>query len=72
MLAARDDDEGWPLSAAVAACATMPDARAGAVSGGGRVAPLLLLDTERIAGVVVDFWSEVCEKPGQDVNSLGQ
>ncbi|MGH3559102.1 MAG: alpha/beta fold hydrolase, partial [Mycobacterium sp.] len=42
MLAARDDDEGWPPPDAEAACATMPNARSAVVAGTGRVAPLLL------------------------------
>jgi pimeloyl-ACP methyl ester carboxylesterase len=55
MLAAHDDDEGWPPEQAQAACATMPDARAGVVRGGGRVAPLLI-DAPVIARTLVDFW----------------
>ncbi|WAJ47149.1 alpha/beta fold hydrolase [Mycobacterium sp. Aquia_216] len=57
MLAARDDNEGWPLRVAAAACATMPDARTGVISGGGRVAPLLL-DADPIERTLVEFWSE--------------
>jgi pimeloyl-ACP methyl ester carboxylesterase len=55
MLAAGDDDEGWPLPDAEAACASMPNARAAVVAGGGRVAPLLL-DGDLIARAPVDFW----------------
>ncbi|MDT5349157.1 MAG: hypothetical protein QOH91_2444 [Mycobacterium sp.] len=58
MLAARDDDEGWPLQQAEAACATMPDARAAMVSGSARVAPLLL-DAELIARTLVEFWNDL-------------
>lgn len=58
MLAARDDDEGWPLHQAEAACATMPHARAVLVSGSARVAPLLL-DAELIERTLADFWSEL-------------
>ncbi len=54
MLAARDDDEGWPPREAEAACATMPNARAAVVAGTGRVAPLLL-DADLIAGSVVEL-----------------
>ena len=61
MLAARDDDEGWPLDAAEAACAQMPNARAVLVSGSARVAPLLL-DAEAIARNLIGFWSEVGEQ----------
>ena len=48
MLAARDDDEGWPLHEAEAACASMRNARARVLSGSARVAPLLL-DAKPIA-----------------------
>ncbi|WP_204807705.1 alpha/beta fold hydrolase [Mycobacterium riyadhense] len=56
MLAAHDDDEGWPLHEAEAACATMHNARADAVLGGGRVAPLLV-DARMVAQTLVDFWA---------------
>lgn len=55
MLAAHDDDEGWPPQAAERACASMRNARAEVVMGGGRVAPLLV-DAKTIAGTLVDFW----------------
>ncbi|MBI2698801.1 MAG: alpha/beta hydrolase [Mycobacterium sp.] len=55
MLAAHDDDEGWPPDQARAACATMRNAHADVVMGGGRVAPLLV-DAKTIAGTLVDFW----------------
>lgn len=71
MLAARDDDEGWPLREAQAACATMPNARAGVLSGSARVAPLLL-DAEVIARTLADFWSEIGEQPDQNLDALGQ
>lgn len=71
MLAARDDDEGWPLHQAEAACATMRNARAEVLSGSARVAPLLL-DAQRIARTVVDFWSEVGQNPAHDVQAFGQ
>ncbi|MHA7652367.1 alpha/beta fold hydrolase [Mycobacterium sp. ML4] len=56
MLAAHDDDEGWPPQQARAACAVMPNARADVVMGGGRVAPLLV-DAKTIARTLVDFWA---------------
>lgn len=62
MLAAHDDDEGWPPDAARAACATMPNARADVVMGGGRVAPLLV-DATTIARTLVDFWDEAPPVP---------
>lgn len=71
MLAARDDDEGWPLQQAEAACATMPNARAGVPSGSARVAPLLL-DAELIARTLLGFWSEVAQDPAHDVEAFGQ
>ncbi|MGH3633150.1 alpha/beta fold hydrolase [Mycobacterium sp.] len=60
MLAARDDDEGWPPGEAEAACATMPNARTATVAGTGRVAPLVL-DADRTVQSVVGFWNEVLE-----------
>ncbi|VBA56979.1 alpha/beta fold hydrolase [Mycobacterium attenuatum] len=71
MLAARDDDEGWPLHQAEAACTSMRNARAGVLSGSARVAPLLL-DAELIARTLLDFWSEVAQDPAHDVETFGQ
>ncbi|RUP02955.1 MAG: alpha/beta fold hydrolase [Mycobacterium sp.] len=62
MLAAHDDDEGWPPEQARAACAAMRDARVGVVRGGGRVAPLLI-DAQTIARTLVDFWSTATAPP---------
>ncbi|WP_205877654.1 alpha/beta fold hydrolase [Mycobacterium camsae] len=56
MLAAHDDDEGWPPQQAEAACATMRNARVEVVTGGGRVAPLLV-DAKTVARTLVDFWA---------------
>lgn len=70
MLAARGDDEGWPLHEAEAACASMPNARAVEVSGDARVAPLLL-DAGLIARTLAGFWSTVDQQPGQHVQPLG-
>ena len=56
MMAARDDDEGWPLHEAEAACARMRNARAVMLSGSARVAPLLL-DADLIASTLLCFWS---------------
>ncbi|AGZ53398.1 alpha/beta fold hydrolase [Mycobacterium kansasii] len=71
MLAARDDDEGWPVAQAESACATMRNARAGVLSGSARVAPLLL-DPELIARTLLGFWSEVAQDPAHDVEAFGQ
>src|ERR1700710_1729052 len=56
MLAAHDDVEGCPPEEAQAACATMRNARAEVVSGGGRVSPLLV-DAKTVARTLVDFWN---------------
>lgn len=62
MLAAHDDDEGWPPGQARAACAAMRDARVGVVRGGGRVAPLLV-DAQTVARTLVDFWGSASPTP---------
>ncbi|PJE22273.1 MAG: alpha/beta hydrolase [Mycobacterium sp.] len=62
MLAAHDDDEGWPPDQARAACAAMRDARVGVVRGGGRVAPLLV-DAQTVARTLVDFWGSASPTP---------
>lgn len=62
MLAAHDDDEGWPPDQARAACATMRNARAEVVSGGGRVSPLLV-DADAVARTLVDFWADAAARP---------
>lgn len=56
MLAAHEDDEGWPLHEAQAVAATMHNARAGVVRGGGRVAPLLV-DAAAVAATLLAFWA---------------
>lgn len=71
MLAAPDDNEGWPLHLAEAACAGMPNARAREITGSPRVAPLLL-DAERITRYLSEFWSEVGEDSRQDLKAFGQ
>lgn len=62
MLAAHDDDEGWPPEQARAACAAMRDARVGVVRGGGRVAPLLV-DAKAVARMLAEFWESASPSP---------
>jgi pimeloyl-ACP methyl ester carboxylesterase len=49
-------DQHWQPAEAEAAAATMPDARAVALTGAGHLGPLLL-DVDRIATTVIDFWN---------------
>jgi pimeloyl-ACP methyl ester carboxylesterase len=51
-------DQHWQPADAQAAAATMPDARAVAVTGAGHVGPLLL-DVDLIANTVIEFWESV-------------
>lgn len=52
------DDQHWRPADAQAAAATMPVARAVAVTGSGHVGPLLL-DVDQIASTVTDFWNSI-------------
>ena len=56
MLAAREDVIGWLPADAELAVATMPDGTAGALAGGGHIAPLLL-DPEGVARRLEEFWA---------------
>jgi pimeloyl-ACP methyl ester carboxylesterase len=56
VLSARDDAMGWRPEEARQTCATIPDYRVEEVAGGGHVAPLLV-DRERIARLLNEFWS---------------
>jgi pimeloyl-ACP methyl ester carboxylesterase len=51
-------DQHWQPADAQAAAATMPDARAVAVTGAGHVGPLLV-DVDLIANTVIEFWVSV-------------
>ena len=51
-------DQHWQPADAQAAAATMPDARAVAVTGAGHVGPLLL-DVDLIASTVTEFWKSL-------------
>lgn len=52
----RDDVMGWRPDEARRTCAQIPDCRVEEVTGGGHVAPLLL-DTDRIARLLTEFWA---------------
>ena len=56
MLAARDDATGWVPADAELAVATMPDASAGTLAGGGHIAPLIL-DPDGVARRLEEFWA---------------
>jgi pimeloyl-ACP methyl ester carboxylesterase len=56
VLAVRDDAMGWRPDEARRTCAAIPDCRVEEVAGGGHVAPLLV-DSDRIAGLLSDLWS---------------
>jgi len=51
-------DQRWRPADAEAAAATMPDARAVAVTGAGHLGPLLL-DVDLIAETVIAFWKSL-------------
>ena len=51
-------DQHWHPADAQTAAATMPDARAVAVTGAGHVGPLLL-DVDQIARTVTEFWKSL-------------
>jgi pimeloyl-ACP methyl ester carboxylesterase len=51
-------DQHWSPADAEAAAATMANARAVAVSGGGHLGPLLL-DVDQIASTVTEFWQSL-------------
>jgi len=56
VMSARDDVMGWRPDEARQTCAKIPDCRVEAVAGGGHVAPLLL-EPDRIARLLTEFWS---------------
>jgi pimeloyl-ACP methyl ester carboxylesterase len=58
LIAGSLGDQHWQPADAQAAAATMPVARAVAVSGAGHVGPLLL-DVDQIASTVVEFWKSL-------------
>ncbi len=56
VMSARNDAIGWRPDEARQTCAAIPDCRVEEVAGGGHVAPLLV-DRERILGLVTEFWT---------------
>jgi len=58
VMSVRDDAMGWRPDEARATCAKIPDCRVEEVAGGGHVAPLLI-DRDRIARLLTQFWSSV-------------
>jgi pimeloyl-ACP methyl ester carboxylesterase len=52
----RDDVTGWRPDEAHHTCAVIPDCRVEEVAGTGHVSPLLI-DRDRILGLVTDFWT---------------
>lgn len=57
VMSVRDDAMGWRPDEARETCAAIPDCRVEAVAGGGHVAPLLV-DRDRIAALLNDFWNK--------------
>jgi pimeloyl-ACP methyl ester carboxylesterase len=57
VMSARDDAMGWRPEEARRTCAVIPDCRVEEVAGGGHVAPMLI-EPDRITGLLDDFWSE--------------
>ena len=60
VMSARDDAMGWRPDEARRTCTAIPDCRVEEVAGGGHVAPLLI-DGDRIAQLLTDFWAETTE-----------
>ena len=56
VMSARDDAMGWRPDEARQTCAKIPDCRVEEVAGGGHVAPLLV-DRDRIAQLLNEFWN---------------
>lgn len=56
VMSVRDDAMGWRPDEARRTCAAVPDCRVEEVAGGGHVAPLLV-DRDRIAQLLTDFWT---------------
>ena len=57
----RDDVMGWRPDEARRTCAAIPDCRVEEVAGGGHVAPLLI-DRDRIARLLTEFWAAAVPK----------
>jgi pimeloyl-ACP methyl ester carboxylesterase len=61
VLSVRDDAMGWRPDEARRTCAAIPDCRVEEVAGGGHVAPLLI-ERDRIARLLNEFWAAVAQK----------
>jgi pimeloyl-ACP methyl ester carboxylesterase len=61
VMSVRDDAMGWRPDEARATCVKIPDCRVEEVAGGGHVAPLLI-DRDRIARLLTQFWSSVSRR----------
>lgn len=57
VMSVRDDAMGWQPDEARQTCTAIPDCRTEEVAGGGHVAPLLI-DADRIAWLLNEFWAE--------------
>ena len=58
-MSARDDVIAWRPEEARETCAAIPDCRVEEVAGTGHVSPLLV-DRDRILGLITDFWTPRC------------
>lgn len=56
VMSVRDDVMGWRPGEARTTCAVIPDCRVEEVAGTGHISPLLI-DRERILGLVTEFWA---------------
>jgi pimeloyl-ACP methyl ester carboxylesterase len=61
VLSVRDDAMGWRPDEARRTCAAIPECRVEEVAGGGHVAPLLI-DRDRIAQLLNEFWVSARQK----------
>lgn len=66
MMSVRNDVTGWRPEEARRTCAAIPDVRVEEVAGTGHVSPLLV-DHDRIASLLTDFWSPVSARADADV-----
>ncbi len=61
VMTVRDDVTGWRPDEARRTCAAIPDCRVEEVAGTGHVSPLLI-DRDRILGLVTEFWNPAVPK----------
>ncbi|RDH75035.1 alpha/beta hydrolase [Mycolicibacterium moriokaense] len=62
VMSVRDDVTGWRPDEASRTCAAIPDCRVEEVAGTGHISPLLI-DRDRIARLVTDFWNAGVSAP---------